>query len=211
MPNHERIGAQRSRCCTALSSGFAPRDICRLLPKGEVVDCPGRAESNRVRSRLEIREIPASPLASTDFSDQIAATNAEHFDLLAVADLLADRGAGKICLAMHHAHCRIAELLRDLQHLNGIVAIAVAQLRRDRQRADEDQSGEHFFTSLVTLTPVQIRCHDNRAGDAANHVECALIRASRQIPPCCCRLLAADSPGLRQIRNRKALRTDCAA
>src|SRR5262249_20490203 len=81
---------------------------------------------------------------SADPVDEIAAADAEHFHLLALVDFLADGGSGEIRLPVHHARDGVAELLRHLEHLQGVVAIAVAQLRRDRQRADKDQCGEHF-------------------------------------------------------------------
>src|SRR5262245_3468190 len=103
---------------------------------------------------------------SADFADRIGAADAEHLHLLAVVHFLTDRASGQISLPVQHAGDRVAELFRYLQHLHGVVAIAVAQLRRDRQRTHEDQSGEHRSPLFLTLAPLQIRCQNEKPGDA---------------------------------------------
>src|SRR5205823_2947047 len=88
------------------------------------------------------------------------ALDAEHLDALVVGQLLADRCPGHICLTVHEARTGHRILFGYLDHVNGIGAIALAQIGRNRQRADQDQGGEQ----CTLLTPPAPACTCKQPG-----------------------------------------------
>jgi hypothetical protein len=66
--------------------------------------------------------------------------DAENFWVFAGGQL--ERGAGEIGLAVHGALHRIGGLLRQLQHVDGVVAVAEPCFRGERHGANEDQGGK---------------------------------------------------------------------
>ena len=70
-------------------------------------------------------------------------SDAHDLDALVGREVLADRGLGQEGLAVHHAHGREQEVLRHQENLRSIVPAAIPQVRRNRQRADEDESRDH--------------------------------------------------------------------
>ena len=80
-------------------------------------------------------QIRRSDRTSADLAEEVAATDTEDLDLLGVVHFLTDGGPGQIGLPAHHAHDRVAELLRYLEHLQRIVSITNFEIKQTDKQA----------------------------------------------------------------------------